>query len=125
VTQLYPAFVAGWLICVALLVIFHLVWRHAHRTVRYLLGAGAICTGCSVAGAIADSALLAFGPWIIASAGLSIALMTWLEEQSKTAKQNAQKNGEVIATAKGLKHELLNDRGHDAQSDMEQTRSRN
>lgn len=122
-THQIPAFLIGWGATAALLIIFHLLFKNAHRTVRYLLGGGALCVGCSVAGAIVDSALLAFGPWVIASAGLIIAGWTWAEEQAKTDNVNARKNGQIVGMARGLKRELLE--GQDAQSGLDETGRRN
>jgi membrane protein implicated in regulation of membrane protease activity len=106
-TELIPAFAAGWLLTLALLIIEHLLWNDAPRLVRYLLGAGTLCVGCALAGAILDNPLLAFGPWVIASAGLVIVLMTWYDERTARQQQHAQKRGEVIGATRGLTQELI------------------
>lgn len=126
-TERLPAYLAGALICLGLLVIFHLVWKNAHRTIRYILGAGAICAGCTVAGIILDNADLAFGPWIVAFMGLAIALWTWLEERIEKGKQSAQENGELIGMAQWQIRDLKERGGNDAQArpGMDETRSRN
>lgn len=121
----FPAFLAGWIVCAALLAVFHLLWKDAHRTIRYLLGAGAICIGCSIVGILLDDARMAFGPWIVASAGLIIALWTWGEEQAKKSRQNAQKNGELIATARGLTQDLIDRGGYSAEHGMDEKSRRN
>lgn len=115
-TELIPAFAAGWLICLCLLSIFHLLWKHAHRTVRYLLGGGAICAGCAMAGAILDMPVLMFGPGCIASAGLIIALWTWIEERTDKKLKSAQKNGEIIGATRGLTQEIIDSGSHSPRS---------
>lgn len=122
-TQSLLAIAAGWLTTAAALIIQHLLWAETSRQTRYLLGGGALCAGCSAAGAVADNPLLAVAPWAIASAGLIILVVYWFEAQTEAAKQAAQKNGEIIGTAKGLRNELTKD--HDGQSGMDKTRSRN
>jgi membrane protein implicated in regulation of membrane protease activity len=111
VTVYAPAFAAGWLLTLTLLVIEHLVWKNTPRIVRYLLGAGTICTGCTLAGAVLDNAILAFGPWVIASAGLVVVLMTWQDERIARQQQHAQKRGEVIGAVKGLTQEIIDGGG--------------
>lgn len=108
---LIPAFLAGWLVCLALLIIFHLLWRHAHRIVRYMLGAGAICMGCTIAGAVLDDPVLTFGPWTIGSAGLLIALWTWLEDRTAEHTRKAQQRGEITGMARGILTQDAIDRG--------------
>lgn len=120
------ALAAGWLATAALLIIEHLLWKETTTETRYLLGGGAICAGCSVAGAVADSPLLAVGPWVVASAGLLIVIWRWLERQAAEREQNAQKNGEVIGAARGLTQEIIDNGGRaGGESGMEQTRYRN
>lgn len=115
-TALIPAFLAAWLLTLALLAIEHLLWRDAARTVRYLLGAGTICAGCSLAGLILDDALLVFGPWVVASAGMLIAVWTWIEERTQEQRKTVRRQGELIGAAKGLTQELIDHGGRrDAQ----------
>ncbi len=111
-TQLFPAFAAGWLLTAALLIIEHLLWKNVSVVVRYMLGAGTLCTGCSVAGAILDNAILAIGPWVVASAGLVVVLMYWYDERAASLAKSATKRGEIVGTTKGLTQELI-DRGSD------------
>lgn len=110
---LAPAFFAGWLLTVALLAIEHLLWKHARRVTRYMLGTGTICTGCSLAGLLLDNPILAFGPWVIASAGVVTIGWTYFEdratEKAKQAQTTGQKNGEVIGMARRLERELERD----------------
>lgn len=116
--QLYiPALLVGWTLTACLLVIEHLLWRDAPRAVRYLLGGGALCAGCTVAGVIADNALLAVGPWAIASAGLLIVGWTLHEERAARARAQAQRSGELIGAARGLKEEIAS-RGNDRPSNQ-------
>lgn len=119
-TQLYPAFIPAWLVSVALLALFHLLWKNTHRIVRYMLGMGAVCMGCTVAGSILNDPVLAFGPWFMASAGLPIALWLWIEERTEVGKKNAQKNGEIIGAAHRLSQDLIDagglERGNDQAS---------
>jgi membrane protein implicated in regulation of membrane protease activity len=110
VIALYPAFIAGWLLTLALLAIEHLLWKDAPRVVRYCLGAGTICIGCSVAGSILDDPVLAFGPWFITSAGLLIVAWTWYDDRTQTTVKTAHKSGEVVGATRGLTQELI-DRG--------------
>jgi hypothetical protein len=117
------AIIAGWFTMAALIIIQHLLWKDTTRQTRYLLGAGALCASCTVAGIIADNALLAIAPWAIASAGLIILTIYWFEGKAEAAKRDAQKSGEIIGTAKGLRSELMKD--YDGQSDMDKTRFRN
>jgi hypothetical protein len=105
-----PAFLAGWALTFVLLALEHLLWRDAPRIVRYLLGAGTICTGCSVTGLIIDDALLAFGPWVIASAGMLIAVWTWIEGRAEAQQRAARRQGEIVGAARGLTQDLI-DRG--------------
>lgn len=126
VTHHLAAFLGGWVTTACLLVIQHLLWANTSRQVRYLLGTGAVCMGCSVAGAILDDAVLAVMPWAIASAGLIILVIYWFEGQQHERERGAQKNGEIIGMAKGLSQDII-DRGgrHDAEPGLEQTRRRN
>lgn len=112
---LIPAFLAGWILTVALLAIEHLLWKDAPRVVRYCLGAGTICTGCSFAGLILNDPVLTFGPWVIASAGIITAGWTWYDDRTKERMHKAQRAGEIVAAAKGLTQELIDQRGRDAQ----------
>lgn len=120
-----PAFLAGWVFCAALLSIFHMLWRDAHRTIRYLLGGLAICAGCGIAGLILDDARLMFGPGVVASSGLIIALWTWIEERTEKGKKNAQKNGELVGITKGLTQDLIDRGGYSAEPGMDEARRRN
>lgn len=117
------AFAAGWLVTAALLTLQHLLWRETSRQTRYLLGTGAVCTGCSVAGAVLDDAVLAVMPWAIASAGLLILVLYWFEGQADAKARAAQQNGEIIGMARGLSRELRE--GQDAESGMDEARRRN
>jgi membrane protein implicated in regulation of membrane protease activity len=107
VTALFPAFLAGWLLAVALLALEHLLWKDAPRTVRYLLGAGTICAGCSLTGLILDDVVLTFGPWAIASAGLVIVAWTWIEGRTQASARAARRQGELVGAARGLTQELI------------------
>jgi hypothetical protein len=106
-----PAFIAGWLFTLTLLIIFHLLWNDAIEEIRYGLGAGAICAGCALAGLIIDNELLTFGPAIITSSGLIIVLIQWLERRADERKAKAQKRGEVIGAAHGLTQEIIDGSG--------------
>jgi membrane protein implicated in regulation of membrane protease activity len=125
VTERFPAYLAGTLLCIALLVIFHLLFKHAHRTVRYMLGMGAVCSGCTVAGVVLNNPDLAIGPWAIAFWGLIIALWTWVEERNEVGKQSAQKNGEIIGLAQRLIRDVKDDGALDGQSGLDEARRRN
>jgi hypothetical protein len=111
-TALFPAFLAGWLLTGAALIIEHLLWKTAPRLVRYLLGVGTVCTGCSVVGAILENLLLGIGPWVLASAGLVIVLMTWLDEQRAAREKHARTSGEIVGAARGLTQELIDEPRH-------------
>jgi membrane protein implicated in regulation of membrane protease activity len=115
VTVLIPAFLAGWVLTFVLLAIEHLLWKDTPRVVRYCLGAGTICTGCTLAGLLLDNPVLAFGPWTIASAGIITALWTWYDDRTQSAVKNAQKRGEIVGVAKGLTQEII-DRGPNHQN---------
>lgn len=117
-TELIPPFVAGWLLTAALLVIFHLLFDDQVEEVRYILGAGAICTGCSLTGLLIDNPILTFGPWIVTSSGLVVIVMQWFERRARTRETNAQKSGEIVGIARGLTQEII-DRGN------QEPRSRN
>lgn len=110
-TALLPAFVAGWLLTVALLAVEHLLWKDAPLVVRYCLGAGTICTGCSLAGLILNDPVLAFGPWVIASAGVLTAGWTWYDDRTKEHVKKAQRSGEIVAAARGLTQDLIDQGG--------------
>ncbi len=125
-THEITALAAGWLLTAALLIIEHLLWSKTTTETRYLLGGGAICAGCSLAGTIAESPLLAIGPWVIASGGLIILVLRWYEQQATHREHGAQKNGELIGAARGLTQEIIDSGGrHDAEPGMGQTRYRN
>lgn len=121
----FPAFLIGWIVCGLLLVVFHFLWSDTHRIVRYLLGGAALCAGCSVAGLILNDARITFGPWVIASSGLIIALLTWNEERTDKAKRNAQKNGELVGMAKGLTQDVIDRGGQSAEHGMDEKSRRN
>jgi membrane protein implicated in regulation of membrane protease activity len=111
VTALLPGFLAGWLLTIALLAIEHLLWKEAPRVVRYLLGAGALCLGCSLTGLILDDVLLVFGPWCIASAGMAIAVWTWIEARTQEQRKAARRQGEIVGAARGLTQDLIDQGG--------------
>jgi membrane protein implicated in regulation of membrane protease activity len=111
----YPAFAIGWLVTFLLLIIEHMLWKDQPRLVRYLLGGGTICLGCSVAGAILESMLLGFGAWVIASAGLIVIYLTWQDQRTSKAKQAAAKRGEIIGATKGLTQEIIDGGGERSQ----------
>jgi membrane protein implicated in regulation of membrane protease activity len=110
VIALIPAFIAGWLLTLVMLAVEHLLWKDTPRVVRYCLGAGTICAGCSLAGLLLDDPILAFGPWCIASAGVLTAAWTWYDDRAATQAKTAQKRGEIVGAARGLTQELI-DRG--------------
>jgi len=112
VIDLLPAFLAGWVLTFVLLAIEHLLWKDAPRVVRYCLGAGTICTGCTLTGLLLDNPILAFGPWCIASAGVLTAAWTWYDDRAKATLKTAQKRGEVVGITRGLTQEAI-DRGSD------------
>lgn len=101
-TALIPAFLAGWILTIALLAVEHLLWKDAHLVVRYCLGAGTICTGCSFAGLILDNPVLTFGPWVIASAGIVTAAWTWLDDRAEHKATKARRQGEIAGAARGI-----------------------
>lgn len=107
---LIPAFIAGWLLTLVLLAVEHLLWKDAPRVVRYCLGAGTICAGCTLTGVLLDNPIIAFGPWVIASAGVATAGWTWYDDHSAAKARSAQKRGEIVGAARGLTQELI-DRG--------------
>jgi bacteriorhodopsin len=107
VTALFPAFFTGWIATAALLALMHLLWKDAPREVRYLLGGGAICGGCSLTGLVLDQALLTFGPWVISSSGLLIVAWTVYDRHHESARKAAQKQGEIVGAARGLTQELI------------------
>lgn len=104
--QSVPAFLAGWIVTAALLAIEHLLWRDTPRLVRYLLGGGTLCVGCTIAGALLDNVYLAVGPWFIGSAGLIVVLMTWYDGHAVTRMAAARRTGEIVGAARGLTQEL-------------------
>lgn len=106
-TAFLPALLVGWILTACLLIIEHLLWKDTPRVVRYLLGGGALCCGCTVAGIIADDALLAAGPWAIASAGLIIVGWTWHEDRADRERTTVRRSGEVAGMARGLTQELI------------------
>jgi bacteriorhodopsin len=120
VTEQIVAILIGWLITAAILVIQHLLWASTSAQVRYLLGTGAICVGCSLTGAILENPLLIIAPWAIASSGLVVLAIHWFEAEQVTKQRQARKTGELVGAARGLLKEL-----QDGQSSMEQNRSRN
>lgn len=101
-TALIPAFLAGWILTFALLAVEHLLWKDAHLVVRYCLGGGTICTGCSFAGLILNDPVLTFGPWVIASAGIVTAAWTWFEDRAKAREIAATRRGEITGAARGI-----------------------
>lgn len=108
---LLPAFVAAWVLTCALLAVEHLLWKDAHLVVRYCLGAGTICTGCSFAGLILNDPVLAFGPWVIASAGIVTAGWTWFEDRANERTKKAQRSGELIGAARNILTQETIDQG--------------
>lgn len=105
--QLYAVPVlAGFVLTLLLLIVFHLLWNDTPEEVRYLLGGGAICAGCGLAGLIADDGLMTVGPLLIASAGLAIVLWQWLERRTARHHTAAERRGEITGMAKGLLDEL-------------------
>lgn len=120
-TEQIVAILIGWLIAASILIIQHLLWAGTSAQVRYLLGTGAICVGCSLTGAILENALLVIGPWAIASSGLVVLVIHWFEAEQVTKQRQARKTGELVGAARGLLQELNND----GQSSLEQTRSKN
>jgi hypothetical protein len=123
VAHYFAPFLAGWALTLTLLIIAHLLWDRAPEEVRYALGVGAICLGCALTGLILDQPLLAFGPAVIASAGLVIVAIQHFERLADDKQRSAQKNGEIVGMAKGLARDLSE--GHDAQSGMDEARRRN
>jgi hypothetical protein len=103
-----PAFLTGWVATTALLALMHLLWKDALREVRYLLGGGALCAGCSLVALILDDPLLLVGPWIVGfPGGLLIVGWTWYERRYQADKHTAQRRGEIVGAAKGLTQELI------------------
>lgn len=110
----------------ALLIIEHLLWSDTRIETRYLLGTGAVCAGCTLAGLIAEDLLLAIGPWVVASPGLLIIAWRHSERQAAERERGARKNGEIIGAARGLTQEIIDSGGrHDAEPGMDQARYRN
>ena len=101
----------GWVVAGALLLIEHAYFDSEQEETRYMLGAGALCIGMSVAGVIAGSALLVIIPWAVASSGLVIVVIQWYERKAEAGRTTAQKRGEIIGAAKGLTQEMI-DRGN-------------
>jgi hypothetical protein len=97
-----PAIGAGWLLCLLLLIVFHLLFDGAIEEVRYGLGAGSICAGCALAGLIMDAPLLTFGPAIVTSSGLVIIAWQYAERRIKDHKTRAQRRGEIAGAARGM-----------------------
>lgn len=116
---------AGWLLTAALLVIEHLLWSETTTETRYLLGAGAICAGCTLAGLIAEDLLLAIGPWVVASPGLIIVAWRHVERQTTLREHSARKNGEIIGAARGLTQEIIDGGGRGAEPGMDKAGRRN
>lgn len=105
--ELFPALAVTWLICALAFWIEHANWKDAPREVRYLLGGGTLCAGCSIAGALLNDVLLAILPWPIASAGLIVLLLMWLEGRDTKRAERAQRSGEIIGAARGLTQEMI------------------
>lgn len=128
-TELLAPLFAGWIVCLSLLIIFHLVWNEAAEEVRYALGAGAILIGCAIAGLILEQPMLVIAPPVIASAGLAIPLIQWFERDTVRRAKIAEKNGIIIGTAKGLRQELTQDLidngGRSAESSVDEKSRRN
>ena len=82
-----PAFVAGFLLCLLLLVLFHVFFDTAPEEVRYCLGAGAICCGCSLTGYILGDERLMIGPWIVTFSG--VAIIAWQHVERQVEKKSA------------------------------------
>lgn len=97
-----PAIGAGFLLCLLLLIIFHLLFDGASEEVRYSLGAGSICAGCALSGLILDAPLLTFGPAIITSSGLVIIVWQYIERHSKARTERAHRSGEIVGAARGI-----------------------
>lgn len=105
--DILPAVAVAWLVSVLAFWIEHANWKDAPRGVRYLLGGGTICAGCSVAGALLNDPLLAIAPWAIASAGLIVLFLMWLEGKEKKKTEQARRTGEIVASARGLTQEII------------------
>jgi hypothetical protein len=125
VTEYIAPLLAGWIVCLSLVILFHLVWNDAAEEVRYALGAGAILIGCVIAGLLLDQAVLVVAPAFIASAGLIIPLIQHFERKADAAKKRAQKNGEIVGMARGLSQEIIDSGGRSGESGVDEKSRRN
>lgn len=105
-----------WLLTFALLQIEHAMWSVIDFRLRYLLGMGTVCLGCLGAGLALDDPALAIVPAVLATSGLTVLINYASEARAEREKLTAQKQGEIIGMARGIRRDLTQeaiDRGDD------------
>lgn len=106
----------AWLATCALLQLEHALWKAIDFRLRYLLGMGTVCLGCLGAGVALDSVALAIVPGVLATSGLTVLLSYASEAKAERDKVAAQRRGEVVGMALGVRKTLSQetiDRGDD------------
>lgn len=98
---------AAWIASIALMQLWHAIFRHLPFTWRYVIGAATICAACSFVGLVLDNALLAIVPWVIASAGATIIINYTVEANTARADEQARKAGELVGMTKGITRDLI------------------
>lgn len=107
----------AWIGVCALLQLAHIWWSGLDFRWRYIIGLGTVCLGCLGVGVAIGDPALAIVPGLLATAGLPILLTYAREEKAEHDQNAAQRRGEVIGMAKGLRRDLTQemiDRGDDA-----------
>lgn len=104
----------AWLTTFAVMQAQHAYFRQLDFRVRYVLGAAAICVGCSAVGVLLENALLAVVPWIMASAGATVIVNYAAEERRERERRAAQQQGEIVGMTRGLTQELIDQGGEHA-----------
>ena len=96
----------AWIAVFALLQFEHTRWATLDFRIRYLMGMGSICLGCVGAGIALNNLALAIVPGVLATAGLTVLLSYANEAQAEHDKKTAQKQGEIIGMARGIRRDL-------------------
>lgn len=96
------AWVAVW----ALLQLEHYLWSGVDFKWRYVMGLGTACLGCLGVGVAMSDLALAIVPGVLATAGLPILLTYAKEAEDKRKQDAAQKRGELLGMAQGVRRIL-------------------